>query len=58
VAVAKSDRRGRTVATASAVEGDDRITELSRMLSGDPSSATARGHAQELLAAARTGGGR
>ena len=30
-----------------------RVVELSRMLSGQPDSATARGHAEELLASAR-----
>ena len=32
------------------VAGEDRIVELSRMLSGHPDSAAARGHAKELLA--------
>ena len=30
----------------------DRVVELSRMLSGQPASDTARGHAEELLATA------
>jgi DNA repair protein RecN (Recombination protein N) len=55
VAVTKAERRGRTVATARPLSGDDRVVELSRMLSGSPDSATARGHAEELLAQAVLG---
>jgi DNA repair protein RecN (Recombination protein N) len=40
----------RTVATAEEVEGRERVIEVSRLLSGRPDSATARRHAQELLA--------
>lgn len=36
-------------AAASAVDGDERITELSRMLSGSPTSTRARRHAAELV---------
>jgi DNA repair protein RecN (Recombination protein N) len=39
----------RTVSRVAAVEGDDRVAELSRMLSGRPDSVTAREHAAELL---------
>jgi DNA repair protein RecN (Recombination protein N) len=35
-----------------AVDGTDRVTELARMLSGTPESATAQQHARELLTAA------
>jgi DNA repair protein RecN (Recombination protein N) len=42
----------RTATSASPVTGDDRVVELSRMLSGQPESATAREHAGELLAGA------
>lgn len=35
------------------LEGEDRIRELSRMLAGHEDSASARAHAEELLAAAR-----
>jgi DNA repair protein RecN (Recombination protein N) len=52
VVVEKAAARGRTVATAAVVEGDERVAELSRMLSGLPESARAREHAEELLAAA------
>ena len=58
VAVDKVDAGGRTVARARVVEGQDRVVELSRMLSGQPASATAQGHASELLAAASRERGR
>ena len=51
--VTKSTGEGGDAVTASdirAVTGPDRETELARMLSGDPDSATARQHAAELLA--------
>jgi DNA repair protein RecN (Recombination protein N) len=54
VAVSKAETKGRTIATARPLDDEARVVELSRMLSGSPDSATARGHAQELLAAART----
>jgi DNA repair protein RecN (Recombination protein N) len=52
VVVTKDDRNGRTFASAAAVDGPDRVVELSRMLSGQPWSGTARDHAEELLATA------
>ncbi|HEX2046355.1 MAG TPA: DNA repair protein RecN [Acidimicrobiales bacterium] len=52
VVVTKDDRSGRTAASARHVTGGDRVVELSRMLSGQPASDTARGHAEELLATA------
>jgi DNA repair protein RecN (Recombination protein N) len=58
VAVTKRDRGGATVASAHQVSGDERVVELSRMLSGQPESATARGHAEELLASASRERGR
>ncbi|MGD1011882.1 MAG: DNA repair protein RecN [Acidimicrobiales bacterium] len=50
VLVSKSEVEGRTVAAVKTVTGDDRVVELSRMLSGHPDSAAARRHAKELLA--------
>jgi DNA repair protein RecN (Recombination protein N) len=50
--VVKEDDGRHATATVRPVDGDDRIVELSRMLSGSPESTTARGHAQELLRAA------
>ena len=58
VVVRKEARGARTVAIAKPVSGDERVVELSRMLSGQPDSVRARSHAAELLAAAaaeRTG---
>ena len=49
IAVAKTETKGRTVASARRLDDADRVVELSRMLSGQPDSATARGHAEELL---------
>ena len=54
VVVTKDERNGQTVASARTVNGADRVVELSRMLSGQPSSGTARDHAEELLATAAT----
>jgi DNA repair protein RecN (Recombination protein N) len=47
--VEKREARGRTTTRAAPVEGEERITELSRMLSGHPGSEAARAHARELL---------
>ncbi len=52
VVVRKGDQGGRTVAHATVVDGEDRVTELSRMLAGVDDSDHARGHAEELLARA------
>jgi DNA repair protein RecN (Recombination protein N) len=49
VAVWKEEAGGRTVAKARRLDDAGRVVELSRMLSGQPESATARGHAEELL---------
>ncbi|CAB4587652.1 MAG: DNA repair protein RecN [Actinobacteria bacterium] len=40
-----------TVARATVLDGDDRVAEIARMLSGSPDSPAAREHAAELLAA-------
>ncbi len=50
--VRKEVHGGRTVASVSALSGEARVVELARMLSGRPDSATARRHAEELLAGA------
>jgi DNA repair protein RecN (Recombination protein N) len=42
-----------TTARASLLSAEERVVELSRMLSGSPTSDKARGHARELLSAAR-----
>lgn len=58
VRVTKEVTGGRTVAAVAELDEGDRVIELSRMLSGRPESATARGHAEELLAAAAASRGR
>lgn len=55
VAVRKQDDGQNTTAAAAVVEGDERVIELSRMLSGRPGSGTARVHAEELLLSAAAG---
>jgi DNA repair protein RecN (Recombination protein N) len=52
VAVTKSEQSGAVEVEAIELRGHDRVVELSRMLSGQPSSTTAQGHAEELLATA------
>jgi len=52
VAISKHEADGATASAAVVLDPDSRITELSRMLSGSPDSASAREHAQELVAAA------
>ena len=58
VAVTKREVKGRTVASAAALDDAARVVELSRMLSGQPTSATARDHAEELLSTAARDRGR
>ncbi len=58
VVVRKAEHGGRTTASARAVEGEDRVAELSRMLAGVEESAHARRHAEELLSEATTRGAR
>jgi DNA repair protein RecN (Recombination protein N) len=53
--VEKRTRDGRTVAGVRRLDGEARVRELSRMLSGTPESARAADHAEELLALARRG---
>jgi DNA repair protein RecN (Recombination protein N) len=52
VALTKGDEGGRTVAAARVLDSDGRVVELSRMLSGQPASLVAQGHAAELLSVA------
>jgi DNA repair protein RecN (Recombination protein N) len=47
--VEKDELEGRTVSRCVRVEGESRVIELSRMLSGHPDSEVARRHAAELL---------
>jgi DNA repair protein RecN (Recombination protein N) len=52
VVVDKAVEGDTTSTTVVRVEGEERVTELARMLSGTPGSSTARDHARELLASA------
>ena len=52
--VVSAEGKERTVAEARPVEGEARVVELARMLSGRPDSESARRHAEELLSAAGT----
>jgi DNA repair protein RecN (Recombination protein N) len=54
--VTKEVWRGRSVARVRELAGEERVVELARMLSGQPGSATARRHAQELLRAGTRSG--
>jgi DNA repair protein RecN (Recombination protein N) len=56
IQVAKESDENATVSQATLLDHDTRIVELSRMLSGQPDSDTARRHAEELLANARAAG--
>ena len=58
LAVQKGEQDGRAVAEAVLVTGRQRVTELSRMLSGHARSPAAQGHAEELLAVAARDRGR
>ena len=58
LALEKSDAGGSAVVSLRSLDGEDRLVELSRMLSGSPRSASARQHAQELLAVAASTGRR
>ncbi len=48
--VEKSAMGGRTVTTVRAVDGDERVREISRLLGGDPERDVSRHHAEDLLA--------
>ena len=56
VEVRKVTEGGRTRSVVAPLAGEDRVVELSRMLSGRPDSESARTHARELLAG-RAGAG-
>jgi DNA repair protein RecN (Recombination protein N) len=47
--VEKGGGTGVTAASVRALDGEDRVQEVARMLGGDPDSATSREHARELL---------
>ena len=52
IVVEKGARGGITTADTRVVEGDARITEVARLLGGDPESEVSLAHARELLSAA------
>ena len=52
IGVTKRSAGGRATSEAALIEGDDRVVELSRMLSGTPDSPRVREAAAELLATA------
>jgi DNA repair protein RecN (Recombination protein N) len=54
ILVSKGARGGVTTADVTVVVGDDRVTEIARMLGGDPESDVSRAHARELLETAST----
>jgi DNA repair protein RecN (Recombination protein N) len=52
ILVAKGARGGVTTADVTVLTGSDRVSEVARMLGGDPESDVSRAHAQELLESA------
>ncbi|WP_420436182.1 DNA repair protein RecN [Candidatus Poriferisocius sp.] len=56
VSIVKHDDGDSTTVSAVPLEGEDRVVELSRMLSGSPDSASARRHASELLQMSQSSG--
>ena len=57
ILVSKGARGGVTTADVAVLEGEPRVTEVARMLGGDPESDVSRAHARELLENAATLGG-
>lgn len=55
IVVAKGAKGGVTTADISVLEGTNRVTEIARMLGGDPESKVSRAHARELLETASAG---
>jgi DNA repair protein RecN (Recombination protein N) len=53
IVVAKGAKRGVTTADITVLSPRDRVTEIARMLGGDPESKISRAHAKELLAEAQ-----
>ncbi len=54
ILVSKGARGGVTAADVTVVEGSERVTEIARMLGGDPESEVSQAHARELLDTAMT----
>ena len=49
VVISKTNRHGLTASQAALLSEDERVIEISRLLSGSPESDSAREHAEELL---------
>ena len=49
IVVSKGAKGGVTTADISILDGSDRVTEIARMLGGDPESKVSQAHAKELL---------
>ena len=47
--VAKQTEKGKTLSTVSAVNGEERVAEIARMLGGERLSGTTLAHAKEML---------
>lgn len=56
IEVRKAEDSGRTRSEVTVLDGEGRVVELSRMLSGHPDSSSARRHARELLDGSPSGG--
>jgi DNA repair protein RecN (Recombination protein N) len=54
IVVSKGARGGVTTADVAVVTAEDRVTEIARMLGGDPDSDVSLAHARELLEHAAT----
>lgn len=54
IVVSKAAKGGVTTADVAVLDGSSRVTEIARMLGGDPESKVSRAHAKELLATAAT----
>jgi len=54
IVVAKAAKGGVTTADVAVLDGSTRVTEIARMLGGDPESKVSRAHAKELLETAAT----
>ena len=52
IMVSKGARGGVTTADVAVLDGEARVTEIARMLGGDPESEVSRAHARELLSTA------
>jgi DNA repair protein RecN (Recombination protein N) len=54
IVVSKAAKGGVTTADVAVLDGSSRVTEIARMLGGDPESKVSRAHAKELLETAAT----